>query len=30
VYYKDAFGAMLVFDLSRPETFTSVLKVRGQ
>lgn len=26
VYYKDAFGAMLVFDLSRPETFTSVLK----
>ena len=26
VYYKDAFGALLVFDLSRPETFTSVLK----
>lgn len=26
VYYKDAFGAMLVFDLSREETFRSVLK----
>ena len=26
VYYKDAFGALLVFDLSRPETFQSVLK----
>lgn len=29
IYYRDAFGAMLVFDLSRPETFQSVLKVRG-
>jgi GTPase SAR1 family protein len=28
IYYRDAFGAMLVFDLSRPETFQSVLKVR--
>ena len=28
IYYRDAFGAMLVFDLSRPETFHSVLKVR--
>ncbi len=28
VYYKDAFGALLVFDLSREETFTNVLKVR--
>lgn len=26
IYYRDAFGAMLVFDLSRPETFHSVLK----
>ena len=26
VYYKDAFGALLVFDLSRSETFQSVLK----
>lgn len=26
VYYKDAFGALLVFDLSRPETFASVAK----
>lgn len=29
VYYKGAYGAMLVFDLSRPETFHSVLKVRA-
>lgn len=28
MYYKDAFGAMLVFDLSREETFENVLKVR--
>lgn len=27
IYYRDAFGALLVFDLSRPETFQSVLKV---
>jgi len=26
VYYKDAFGAMLVFDLSREDTFVNVLK----
>jgi Ras-related protein Rab-32 len=26
IYYRDAFGVMLVFDLSRPETFHSVLK----
>jgi Ras-related protein Rab-32 len=26
IYYRDAFGAMLVFDLSRPETFQSALK----
>ena len=26
IYYRDALGAMLVFDLSRPETFQSVLK----
>lgn len=26
VYYKDAFGAMLVFDLSREDTFANVLK----
>ncbi len=28
IYYRDAFGALLVFDLSRPETFQSVLRVR--
>ena len=28
IYYRDAYGVMLVFDLSRPETFHSVLKVR--
>jgi Ras-related protein Rab-32 len=26
IYYRDAFGAMLIFDLSRPETFQSALK----
>ena len=26
VYYKESFGAVLVFDLTRPETFQSVLK----
>jgi Ras-related protein Rab-32 len=26
VYYKESYGAILVFDLTRPETFQSVLK----
>ena len=26
MYYKESFGAVLVFDLTRPETFQSVLK----
>lgn len=30
IYYRDAFGAMLVFDLSRQETFHSVLKVHHE
>ena len=27
VYYKDAFGAMLVYDVSKPSTFDTVSKV---
>jgi hypothetical protein len=27
VYYKDAFGAMLVYDISRSQTFETVAKV---
>lgn len=26
MYYKESYGAILVFDLTRPETFQSVLK----
>ncbi len=28
IYYRDAFGALLVFDLSRPDSFHNVLRVR--
>ena len=29
VYYKDAFGALMVYDLSRPNTFETVAKVES-